>query len=445
MAVYHLSAKVISRSAGRSAVAAAAYRSGDRLTAERYGIEHDYSRRHGIEHSEILAPDDAPEWMRDREQLWNGVEAVEKRKDAQLAREVEISLPRELSHDQRVELVRGFVQSEFVDRGMVADVAIHCPTASDGLEQPHAHVMLTTREIIPNEGFGGKNRDWNRSEALDGWRERWADHQNRALERAGHEQRVDHRSLEAQRGEALEIANDNARGEPERQDARSRAEALDREPQPKLGVSAAAMERRGIETDRGDLVRQATERNAERMTLREQVREIGSRAVDLGREIAEKARDAWDRLDLSQGAKALERAVWDGLRLPSADAALGPRTPYAKALDAFHRSVARVEPLRKDGLVLPYDIEKRHKQCCQEYREELKKLAKDNPEKVWDVAKRFESKYKIDGKDLKKEIALTLDIDKKIMRSLERRSPRIAMEISDSVERKIAHVIGFRM
>lgn len=279
MAVYHLSVKPISRGSGRSAVAAAAYRSGERLTNERDGQTHDYSRRHGVEHTEVMTPDNAPDWMQDRGKLWNAVETVEKRKDARLSREVEIALPRELTPGQRVELVREFVRSEFVGRGMVADVAIHCPTASDGREQPHAHIMLTTREIVP-QGFGAKVRDWDRTDALEGWRERWAEHQNQALERAGLGERVDHRTLEAQRAAALGIANDNTRTEPERAIASKRAAELDREPQPKIGVAAAGMERRGIGTERGWEVRLVVERNG----LRRQLRSVVVQLVEVERE-----------------------------------------------------------------------------------------------------------------------------------------------------------------
>jgi len=144
VAIYHLSAKVT--------VAAAAYRSAGRLRDERQGIEHDFSRKRDVVHTEIIAPENAPDWMRDRDQLWNAVELVERRKDAQLAREIEVSLPRELDRDARLELVRGFVDREFVERGMIADVAVHEGRARDGLEQPHAHIMLTMRELTGNAG-----------------------------------------------------------------------------------------------------------------------------------------------------------------------------------------------------------------------------------------------------------------------------------------------------
>lgn len=126
-------------------------------------------------------------------------EVAEKRKDAQVAREIEISLPRELSHEQRVELVRAFVKQEFVERGMVADIAIHCPLASDGKEQPHAHIMLTMRPLKPDgSGFGNKERAWNERILLERWREQWALLVNRALADANSGERIDHRTLKAQ-------------------------------------------------------------------------------------------------------------------------------------------------------------------------------------------------------------------------------------------------------
>ena len=184
MAIYHLRAKIISRSKGQSTVAgaayrsgghsathAAAYRSGEKLLDERTGRTFDYGRKQGIVHTEIIAPANAADWAYTRSALWNRVELAEKRKDAQVAREIEISLPRELSHEQRIELVRAFVKEQFVQRGMVADIALHCPKATDGKDQPHAHIMLTLRPLKPDgSGFGNKERAWNEHALLEHWR-----------------------------------------------------------------------------------------------------------------------------------------------------------------------------------------------------------------------------------------------------------------------------------
>jgi Ti-type conjugative transfer relaxase TraA len=228
MALYHFSAKVISRAVGSSAVAAAAYRSADRLHDERLGRSHDFSNKAGVVHSEVLLPDGADEAWRDREKLWNDVEASELRKDAQLAREVEFAIPREMSQQQGIELARDFVQAEFVDRGMIADLNVHWDIGADGLARPHAHVMLTMREIKPDENdeakFGAKVRDWNRTELLTHWREAWADHVNERLASLDIDARVDHRTLEAQ--------------------------GIDLEPQHKVGPAASRMAAEGLEPDR---------------------------------------------------------------------------------------------------------------------------------------------------------------------------------------------------
>ncbi|WP_273127783.1 MobQ family relaxase [Bacillus weihaiensis] len=177
MAIYHLSAQVISRKKGQSLVAAAAYRSGDRLIDQRTGEIKKYVRE-VVPVAMILAPPHSPEWVYDRDRLWNEVEAVEKRKDAQLAREINIAFPVELLSQE--ELIKNYVQEQFVSKGMIADIAIHL----DDPDNPHAHIMLTTRSVSEN-GFGPKNRDWNNKELLNEWREAWATHANQALEKEG--------------------------------------------------------------------------------------------------------------------------------------------------------------------------------------------------------------------------------------------------------------------
>ncbi|MTE02081.1 hypothetical protein GIY56_17465 [Paracoccus sp. YIM 132242] len=294
MAIYHLRATMISRSAGRSATAAAAYRSADRIHDQRTGLSFDYRARSGVEHVEILAPERSPEWVQDRAALWNAVELAETRKNSQVAREIRVALPAELDQAQRIELVRDFCRRSFVDRGMVADIALHAPGREGDERNHHAHILLTTREIGP-EGFTTKNRDWNAVEMLEGWREAWARDSNRALERCGHEVRIDHRTLEAQREEALERSV-QAR---ERGDEvlalreRVRAVELDRTPLPQLSLGAWQLKERGIEVAAVQLWRevkaQAVEvaRVAERLSS--QVREWLGRTVErlaLGHELA---------------------------------------------------------------------------------------------------------------------------------------------------------------
>lgn len=238
MADYRFSAQVISRSKGQSSVASAAYRAASRLHDERTGETHNYDRKGGVVHSEVLTPQGTPEWMADRSQLWNAVEAVERRKDAQLAREVQLSLPHELDQESRKRLVLDFVQEQFVNRGMIADVAIHAPSDKGDDRNHHAHIMLTMRELT-GEGFGNKNRDWNNPEMLEQWRQEWAHHQNRALEREGHAERVSHLSYEAQ--------------------------GIDREPSQHLGPVASDMERNGKPSRIGDENRVIANDNTSRL------------------------------------------------------------------------------------------------------------------------------------------------------------------------------------
>ena len=197
MAIYHFSAKVVSRANGSSVVASAAYRAAERLCDDRLGRDHDFTSKTGVVHSEIMLPDDAPERLGDRETLWNAVEAGEVRKNAQLARDVEFAIPREMNEADGVQLARDFVAREFVARGMIADLNVHWDQGEDGSPKPHAHVMLSMREVGP-DGFGQKERDWNSTDLLKEWRGAWADHVNVRMAELGLEARVDHRTLEAQ-------------------------------------------------------------------------------------------------------------------------------------------------------------------------------------------------------------------------------------------------------
>ena len=205
MAIYHFSAKVISRSDGRSAVAAAAYRAAAALEDLRTVRRYDYTAKQGVVHSAILLPDSASARLLDQSTLWNEVEAMERRRDAQLARDIELSLPRELSQAAAIQLAHDFVAEQFVARGMVADLNVHWGRTKEGEDQPHVHVMLTMRSIGP-DGFGPKVREWNATSLLVDWRERWATLANERLSLQGHDVRIDHRSNAAQ-GIGLEPQN----------------------------------------------------------------------------------------------------------------------------------------------------------------------------------------------------------------------------------------------
>jgi hypothetical protein len=243
VAIYRCEFKIISRGSGHRACAAAAYRAAEKIMDERYGAAHDYTRKTGVAASFILAPDNAPDWMSNRTELWNAVEAVERRKDAQLCREVLLSLPHEMTDDQREALVRQFVHDQFVSRGMVADVNIHSHSPSGDERNDHAHILLTTRTLTASS-FGPKERSWNSRDFVHETREAWANAQNRSFEQLGLDCRVDHRSLADQ--------------------------GIDREPEPKLGQHATEALRNGEPETADRVVQQhedVMERNAERERL----------------------------------------------------------------------------------------------------------------------------------------------------------------------------------
>lgn len=243
MAIYHFSGQIFGRKGkqnpdgsyrpGAKAAAAAAYRSGSQVRDYLTGEVHDYSRRGGVAHAEIMLPIGAAPWLEDRELLWGTVERMETRKDAQLAREFNMALPHELDAPQRLELVRSFVQRHFVNRGMVADIALHDPVPEHGqnARNYHAHVMLTLRKATPDGLHPVKTREWNSKDLLNVWRSEWAVSCNQALERAGERVRVDHRTLEAQRDEAVQ-----------RKDT-ARAAELNRLPEIHVGPRARQTER----------------------------------------------------------------------------------------------------------------------------------------------------------------------------------------------------------
>ena len=244
MAIYHLSMKIISRNSGYSAVASAAYRSGSLMLDERTGLTHDYTRKSGVAEAVILTPATAPAWCTNRAELWNAVEKAERRKNSQLAREIELAIPHELPQDAARETVLAFVRENFVSQGMIADVAFHHMDKTN----PHAHIMLTTRAVGP-AGFGGKVRDWNDRTHAETWRASWADHANRALANAGYQEEIDHRSYERQ--------------------------GLEKTPGIHLGKSACAMETRGIETERGEQNRLINRLNLEIQISRTELRNGG--------------------------------------------------------------------------------------------------------------------------------------------------------------------------
>ncbi len=191
--MYHLSAKKLTRRKIKSVVASAAYRSGAKLYDERQKRHHDYTKKEGVVHVESMAPPDTPAWLKDRETKWNTVERMEKRKDACLAREIEVALPRELTLAEQIELARAFINDNFICLGMCADLCIHHKT----VENPHAHILLTDRPVNRDGFMPKKDPSWNERRRLIDWRKDWERMLNWEYERMGLEKRVTHRSYKA--------------------------------------------------------------------------------------------------------------------------------------------------------------------------------------------------------------------------------------------------------
>jgi len=272
MAIYHCSIKIISRGKGQSAVAAAAYRAGELIRNEYDGITHDYTRKGGVAHTEILLSRHTPAEYENRSVLWNAVEQIEKAKNSQLAREIELALPAKLTLGQNISIVREYVTRHFVSAGMCADICVH--DKKDG--NPHAHIMLTMRPFEPSGEWGVKQKkeyildrrgekiydpqkkqykcrsvpstDWNEQTKAEQWRAGWAEACNAFLERQELPERVDHRSYERQ--------------------------GIDQVPTVHMGVAATQMERKGIATERGD-------RNREIVVTNKQLRQLRARIKHL--------------------------------------------------------------------------------------------------------------------------------------------------------------------
>ncbi|BBU70064.1 MobQ family relaxase [Fluviibacter phosphoraccumulans] len=291
MAIYHLSVKTISRSAGRSATAAAAYRAGVEILDARTGEVHDYRRKGGVEHSEIVLPKDAPDWARDRAALWNAAEVAEVRKNSTVAREFEIALPSELSGEARRALAVDFAREIVGRHGCAVDVSIHEPGREGDSRNHHAHLLLTTRRL-GSEGFTEKTRelDQRQSGEVDYWRSRYAELQNERLMDAGLSVRVDHRSLKAQ--------------------------GVDREPTRHLGVGAVGYERRTGQASRRRLTHEAE--ITERLQLAKEAGELARAGAvvdqtildlsgDLERAKAEHRQQVSDKYGLKAVAQAVER------------------------------------------------------------------------------------------------------------------------------------------
>ena len=325
MASYHLSVKTIKRSAGRTATAAGAYRAGERIECQREGRVHDYTRKQGIEENFIVAPENAPAWAQDRASLWNAAEASETRRNSVTAREWELALPSEISAEDRSQITREFAE-ELVSRyGVAVDVAIHAPHREGDQRNHHAHVLTSTRRLEP-EGFTAKTRVLDSAKTggveIEQMRGVWAELQNRALERVGEVERVDHRSLEKQREAAQE-----------RGDTLS-AEELDRDPELKLGPAANSMERRAqvmAEREGREYV-PVTERGA---------------VVHAARQARAAFRDMRERVEIARETYGIEREAGEG-RVSAGLAALRAATSKGRVTDDVRERLARITDRGQD-------------------------------------------------------------------------------------------------
>ena len=273
---FHFSISMISRGKSKSAVASAAYISCEKLTNEWDGVIHDYHNKKGLLHSEIFLPENVPKKFQDRSFLWNSVELNEKASNAQLARNFIIALPKELSFEENKNLIIDFIQENFVSKGMIADLAIH-DESSEGNNNVHAHIMTTLRPINEKGLWQPKSKkeyvldetgekiklksgnyktrkveltDWNDKGNAEKWRESFASLCNRYLEKNNLEKRVDHRSFERQGIEEIPTIH--------------------------LGASASALERKGIETDKGNINREIKKHNSLVKAIKNKIKEITS-------------------------------------------------------------------------------------------------------------------------------------------------------------------------
>lgn len=273
----HTHVDIVSRSKGHSVIAKAAYNARDKLQDEYYGKTHDYSKKEDLVFSKIFLPEHIPKKFSNREYLWNSVEKIEKSKNSQLARNLLFTLPRELNEQDRIKLISEFIEENFTSKGMIADCNIHNPMASDHEEQPHAHILLTLREIDEKGNWKPKCRkeyildengekiklksgnyksrkvnlnDWNEPDKAKEWRENFSKKANEYLARNNINKRIDPRTFKEQGREEL--------------------------PQIHLGTSSYQMEKKGIQTERGNQNRKIIALNLEFRKLKEELSKLTS-------------------------------------------------------------------------------------------------------------------------------------------------------------------------
>lgn len=336
MAIYHLSAKAISRSTGRSATAAAAYRSGEKIRDERTGLIHDYTKKSGVTSADIVLPDNAPSWATDRSQLWNAAELAEKRKDACVAKEYEVALPEELPPEERKRLALDFAKWLATNEGCAVDVAIHEPSKNGDNRNHHAHILKTTRKI-DHDGMGGKldseKAGRNRKADLETIREKWAALTNQRLKQNGIDATVDHRTLEAQ--------------------------GIDREPTQHFGVAITEIQRRGAASN-------VINRIAEDDRIQALANaEIERQEKELNKRIDEEQR----QLALLNQAKASEIA--EKIRQEMAERAALERQAEQER-QAFKERMERAQAEKAANVANGYEAFKRQRQAEREKQEHQK-------------------------------------------------------------------------
>lgn len=296
MAIYHCSIKIISRGKGKSAVAAAAYRSGSRIINQYDNETHDYTNKKGVVYTEIILPDNAPKEFENRSILWNSVEKAEKQINSQLAREIEIALPCELSTEQNISLARRYVKEQFVNKGMCADIAVH--DKKDG--NPHCHIMLTMRPLNQDGSWGAKVKkidkkristtDWDNRSNAELWRKAWADIVNAELEHNGSNSHIDHRSYERQ--------------------------GIEQIPTIHLGVIAFRLEQRGIETELGNRNREINALNLKLRQIKARIRKLEDWKVEILKE-PPTLYEIFSELNKHSEQNRTQRQRLDGLKLAS--------------------------------------------------------------------------------------------------------------------------------
>lgn len=411
MSIYHCSIKIISRAGGRSAVASAAYRSGEKLYNEKTGLTHDFTQKGGVIMNEIILPKHAPMRYQDRSVLWNEVQQIEKRSDAQFAREIEVALPSEMTREDQIECVRSYIRDNFVSEGMIADWALH--DKGDG--NPHAHILLTLRGIdehekwlqkqktvfansrdekgraiydpslpsydpkhkeetskfrIPQLDKDGKQKtrvregkgtellwekittpanDWNEHSKAEQWRASWAEHCNRYL---NPEERIDHRSYARQ--------------------------GIEMEPTIHEGIIARQIEKEGKNADRCQINREIKERN----TIRKQIRKI---ADDITRLIAEKARAIYERY------KEFRRSIGDsktaGRNAGNPGKATGRDREIVPRKEFIGRAAGRIAAIKRTALETEQEIAATDKRI-----EELKVMIKDKEASIYERFKKIQNR-----------------------------------------------------